>query len=284
MRIKVLAPLLLIFSSLITSFEARSAEAINLTFGLYQSDKATVMYRKFLPVLEYLQDAMEQELNQSVDIELRIFKTYEEANDALVDGSVDFVRFGPASYVLAKERNEDIELLVMEEVKGKKRFSGLIVVQKDSPVQSLGDLRGASFAFGDNTSTIGRYLSQAVLVDEHIYATDLSKFEYLDRHDRVFKAVEVGDFTAGALKDSTFKKMNKEGQLRVLSSFDNVTKPWIARAGLDGDVYSAIKSGLINLQDEAVLSIFKASAFVPTSDSEYSFVREGMAKSAAFER
>lgn len=256
---------------------------VALTFGVYQSDKATVMYRKFLPVLEYLQSRMEDDLGQPVDIELKIFKGYTQANDALVTGEVDFVRFGPASYVIAKDRKEEIQLIAMEEKKGRKRFQGLIVVRTDSPIHTLSDTKGRRFAFGSDKSTIGRYLAQAELVRAGIHARDLAAYDYLGRHDKVFKAVALGDYDAGALKENTLKSQNKAGSLRVLKAFENVTKPWIARAGLDKRIIVAIRHGLLSLKDKAVLKIFKASAFLPTNDQEYAFVREGMRLSAEFE-
>ncbi len=275
-----LALLLALATGLVNT--ATAAETVQLSFGVYQSDKATSMYRKFLPVLEYLQDNLEQTLGVPVDIQLTIFKDYAQANDALVDGSVDFVRFGPASYILAKQRSESIQLIAMEEVKGEKRFKGLIVVRNESPIQSLPELKGRTFAFGDKASTIGRYLSQAVLIDAGIHAGDLAAHDYLDRHDKVFKAVEMGDYDAGALKEDTFHKMNRDGRLRILSTFENVTKPWIARAGLEQKTLDAIRKGLLALKDKEILKIFKASAYLPSRDDEYAFVRAGMAASEGF--
>ena len=100
-------------------------------------------------------------------------------------------------------------------------------MQADSKFETLKDLKGASFAFGNINSTIGRYLAQSELLKEGIDNNALSKSEYLGCHDKVFKAVELGDFDAGSLKESTFKKLNKDNQLRVLHRFENVTKPWV---------------------------------------------------------
>jgi len=257
---------------------------INLSFGVYQSDKATVMYRKFLPLLELLQEKMEVKLGQPVDIELKIFKGYAQAIDELVNGGVDFVRFGPASYAIAKERNNDIQLIAMEQKKGKKRFNGLIVGRADSPIKNLKQLKDHSFAFGNNKSTIGRYLAQAELFKAGVHAKDLSNYEFLGRHDKVFKAVELGDYDAGALKESTFKSLNKNGKLRVIATFENVTKPWIARKGLSSRITMAISEGLISIKDKAILKIFKASGFLATNDEEYAFVREGMKLSGKFDK
>ncbi len=249
---------------------------LQLSFGLYQSDKATVMYRKFIPMLEAVQEDLGVRLEREVDVELRIFRSYEEGINALVNGQVDFVRFGPASYVLAKKRNAGLSLLAMEQKKGKTRFQGLIIARKDSGIQSLSDLHGKSFAFGDANSTIGRYLAQEQLVGANVFAEDLSRYEYLGRHDTVVRAVQLGDFVAGSVKESTFGKMNHDGQLVVVKSFQNVTKPWIARKGLSQDVRSALSDTLCELRNAEALSAFGVDRFVSSQDRDYDFVRKGM--------
>ncbi len=261
---------------------AESKETLSLTFGVYQSDKATVMYRKFTPVIDAIQEEMERQLARPVDIELRIFKTYEQANDALVAGEVDFVRFGPASYVIAKNRNPNVQLLAMEHKKGEKRFKGVVVVSAGSPIKSLSELKGKTFAFGDRNSTIGRYLVQAELVKAGVYARDLKAYKYLGRHDLVAKAVELGDFDAGSIKIGTYKKIEKKGQLRILQSFDNVTKPWISREGLEPAVFKAIQQAMLGIDDAETLKDLKSSGFLPTSDAEYEFVRKGMGAAKRF--
>lgn len=278
----------IIFSVMLVIFFSESVRSdsstLSLTFGAYESDKAAVVQQRFAPILEYMQSQMKKKLNRPVDIKLKIYNTYEEGNDAIVKGEVDFVRFGPASYIIAKERNPKIKLIVMEHKDGKKLSKGVIVVPAQSPVKSLADLKGRRFAFGDNTSTIGRYLSQAELAKSGVKAGDLKSFDYLDRHDMVFKAVETEVYDAGALKESTFKKLNKDGQLRVVHSFDNITKPWIAKSGMEQKVFDALKDALLSLKEpEALKNLKEATGFLPATDEDYKFVREGMRLSRKFE-
>lgn len=258
-------------------------EPLQLTFGLYQTDKATEMYRKFMPMLEAVQEGAGRRMNRDVEVELRIFRSYEEGIAALATGKVDFVRFGPASYVLAKQRNKNVHLIAMEQKKGKTRFKGLIVAHKDSGIETLADLKGKRFAFGDQNSTIGRYLAQEQLVNAGLFARKLSGYEYLDRHDKVARAVQLGDFDAGSIKESTFKKMNEDGSLVVIQSFDNVTKPWIAREGLGADVGAALTQTLVSLDDADALAAFGVDCFVPSSDEQYNFVRSGMQVALRFD-
>lgn len=254
-----------------------------LTFGVYTSDKPTEMYKKFKPILREIEDGIANRIEDAPRIDLEIYPTYESALKAFINEEVDFVRFGPSSYVIAKDSNPDVRLLAIEENKGKKRFNGIILVHEDSDFESLSDLGGATFAFGDKNSTIGRYLSQAELVEAGISVNDLESYDYLGRHDKVVAAVLHGDYDAGAAKESTFAKYKEKG-LRELKAFDNVTKPWVARSNLAEDHFSALQDVLLNITDPAILKPFSKSlsGFAPCADSEYDFVRQGMERSKGF--
>lgn len=254
-----------------------------LTFGVYPTDKATVMYRCFTPLLDKLEEGVTKHLGKPVDIQLTIFKSYEDGINALCDGTVDFVHFGPASYIESKKKNPNIELVGMEHEKGKKTFDGVIFVVQRSPIRSLGDLKGKRFAFGDPNSTIGRFLVQAELVKAGVFLDDLAGFRYLERHDQVAAAVEHGDFDAGAVKSSSFEKANEKNTLRKIWTFQNVMKPVVARAKMDRDIFDAFQKGLFELTDPALFKdLGKISGFTTATDAEYDSVREGMKKAEEF--
>jgi phosphonate transport system substrate-binding protein len=270
---------------------AQERPAHTLTFGVYSFKKPTEVVRDFAVATDALAAAMTKDTGGAVAIQLRVFKTYDECLTRFVAGDIDIVRFGPASYVLAKQRQPKVQLLAAEQEDGKKRCKGVIVVRKESPIQSLADLKGHSFAFGDENSTIGRYLAQAELVDAGIHADDLSSgragvpgFRYLDRHDKVFKAVEVGDFDAGAVHIGTFEDLNDKGQLREIKSFDNVGKPWVARAGLDEKLVAALRKALLGMTDPATLKALKCEGFLPAADEDFELVRKGMKRAEQFVR
>ena len=167
---------------------------LKLYFGLYTSDKPTTVVRMFTPLIDALEAEMSRKMGEPVSINIHLAKTYEQGLDDLVTGKVDFARFGSISYVLAKQAHPALRLLVTESHKGEKRLSGVIAVRADSPIQSVGELKGKAFAFGNENSTTGRYLSQLYLLENGIHAKDLERFEYLHRHDAVAAAVAQGRF------------------------------------------------------------------------------------------
>ena len=252
-----------------------------ITFGIYTSDKPTAMYQKFKPIIDYLQDRITQN-ESNATVKLKIFPSYAAAVDALVEGNVDFVRFGPASYIMARDRDENIRLLAMEHKKNKKRFYGVFIVAKNSPINSIKDLKGKSFAFGNKNSTIGRYLSQAELVKAGIRSADLTQYTYLGRHDKVALAVAVGNYDAGVVKENTFKKYAESKGLKKIAQFPNVTKPWAVRAGFDDNLFAVLQQALLELKDKKALKALKQDGFLVAEDSDYDFVRQGLRLSEEF--
>ncbi len=262
-----------------------TAQEFNLSFGVYAADKPSTMVRRFRPVLDALEARLSKLRGQPTRIRMQVAPTYERGIAHLVEGKVDFAQFGPASYIEAKEANPEISILAMEANNGTKIFRGIICVNKDSEINSIADLRGKSFAFGNKRSTIGRYLSQLYLLRHNIRGNTLKHYEYLGRHDRVGRAVGSGLFDAGALKENTFKKLVANGvPLRALGTFPNVTKPWIARGGLPKQVKKMLRKALFQITDKKALRALKKDGFVAGSDEDYAFIREAMLSNHLFFR
>jgi len=258
-------------------------DEILLTFGVYTADKPSDVVKQFRPVLDVLEVSMSERLGQDVVIKIEVAATYEDGIANIVDGSVDFSRFGPASYTEAKGANPDVEVLAIESEKGEKAFYGIIAVHADSDIQSVDDLKGGSFAFGDELSTIGRFLSQLYLYEHGIQADDLGTYEYLGRHDLVGTAVGAGDFDAGALKEGTFKKLVESGvPIRELARFSNVTKPWFARAGLSEEILVGLRESLLSLDVPEALEALGQDGFLAGDDEDYVTIRKAINENRLF--
>lgn len=261
----------------LVSFQAIAE--IKLTFGVYTSDKPTTMVTTFRPIMNALEKSLSAKLNEPVSIRMQVAKSYDQGINDLVNGKIDFARMGPASYILSKEKQPGIRLLAMENNKGKKEFFGIIAVHANSSITHVSQLKNHSFAFGNKNSTIGRYLSQLFLIEHGITAKNLASFDYLDRHDRVGSAVGQAHYDAGALKESTFKKLKEKGiEIKEIARFPNVTKPWISRKGLDEKTFIALQTSLLELKEPSVLKKLKKEGFLASKDADYNRIR------AAFDR
>ena len=259
------------------SSEVRDENGITLSLGLYTSNKPSTMVRKFRPIVKHLEVQMSEKLGHPVNIRMQLAKNYQQGIEHLTAGKVDFSRFGPAPYIEAKKSNPDLKILAMESINKSKVFHGIIATHVDNPIENISQLRGQTFGFGDQQSTIGRFLSQQYLADNGVGAKDLSNFEYLGRHDIVGTRVGSGDFTAGALNESTFRKLLSKGeQIRELARFPNVTKPWIARSGLNQEVFDALQLSLLELTDKESLQRLKIDGFLKGADLDYEVIRNAI--------
>ena len=273
--------LLVLLASLLGG-PAAQAE-LEVVFGTYSSDKPSAMVTQLRPTLNEVARKMSAMLGEEVVIRMQVVKGYEAGVALITSGKVDFMRLGPASYVMAKDQDSGLEVLAMENKKGAKRFNGIIAVHEDSDITDIGQLRGRSFAFGSSRSTLGRYFAQLTLMRAGIYAKDLERHEYLGRHDKVGQAVGTGLFDAGALEETTFGKLVAKGvPIRALVSFSNATRPWVARAGLAPDVKAALRWALLRLDNATALKALRFDGFLEGSDSEYDPTREAIRENPRF--
>lgn len=274
----------LLCAVVLSSIPLTAAKAeMTLTFGTYAADKPTEVVRKFKPFLTFLETEMSARLNEPVKIKMKIAKQYASSIDQLAKGEVDFSRFGPASYVTVKQMNKDTQIIAIESKKGKKRFKGVIAVHADSDLNALEDLSNLRFAFGDELSTIGRYLAQSELLGAGVSSNDLEDYKYLGRHDLVGSAVGNKSFDAGALKESTFKKLVKKGvPIRALVTFDNVTKPWIASSTMSPEVLGAMKDIMLDPDNLEQMKSIAKNGFLTGTDADYDIIRDAMERSKSF--
>lgn len=260
---------------------AAAADPLVLRFATYASERPSEEFKKMEPFRRYLEQAL-TERGIPVVIKMRIFPAYEDAVDAVVNGETDFARLGPVNYVIAKKQNPRIQMLAMESRNGEKSFNGVILVARDSPIQSLSDLRGKRFAFGEANSTSGRYLAQEALMQAGITGRDLAEYSFVGRHDKVALAVAAGDYDAGASNDTTLEKYAQAKGLRKLSGFASPTHAWVARTGLNKRLVRELKSAMFAMKGKD-LEYIGRDGFLPARDSEFDDLRRSMRQVKAFD-
>jgi phosphonate transport system substrate-binding protein len=277
MKRALLRPLLLL--ALLCAGPASAQAKVSLVLGLYPSEKPRNMVEALRPSLNAVEGMMESRLGEEVEIRIQMLSDYVSALNALVAGEVDFARIGPASYVLGKKEQPGLELLAMENSHGGVTFKGMIVVRDDSDLHTVADLKGHSFAFVSERSTLGRFFPQAYLAEAGISAADLGAYDYVGHHEAVGLAVWAGRFDAGALNSRMYEKLVDRGvRLRAIASFENVTRPWVARSGLPVETAEGLRQALLSLDDPEILEALGFDGFLPAVDNYYEPTRRLIAE------
>ena len=249
-----------------------------LTFGVYTFQMPSELAKNFLPLLENLEKKVAERLRRPVRIDFVIYRSYTNGQEGLLSGDVDFMRVGPASYVLMKYKQPGISLLAAKEG----RTEGAIFTLADSGITQLSDLKGKSFAFGDEDSTTGTYLAKAALSRAGIHASDLVPYWHFDTRDEVLKAVESRTYEAGAVNTIVLSS-----KFKPLHRFSNVKMrmPFVAKSGIEPGVAAAITDALLAERDPAVLDNIEPglTGFSKVLDEEYEQVREEIEQAKQFD-
>ena len=273
----------LLFGAGFVSAAGKNNDEVTLSIGLQNSSKPSAMVRKYRPLVSELQRKVAKKLGKPVRIRMQIAKSNQTGIEYLASGKVDFALLGAATYVEAKTENPDIQILAIESKNRTKVVNGIIATGLHSSIRTLSDLRGQSFAFGDLQSTSGRFMAQQFLLKNGVGAKDLSRYEYLGRHDIVGVKVGVGDFAAGAMSESTFRKLLSDGEkIRELARFPIVSKPWVTRAGIDPAVYSALKISLLEMSNADALDPLDINGFVKGTNEDYRVIANAMSQNHLF--
>jgi phosphonate transport system substrate-binding protein len=265
---KTMKVFMLLFVSAVSQLcLAKSNEVI---LGSVAMDIPAVMHQRLTPLTRYLS----KELNRPVT--LKLSPNMGAAIKETANGNVDLAYLTPVAYLKAHELGK-AEIVAKTITKGKASFQLMIVVKQDSPIKTVEDLVGKSFAFGDKKALLQR----AAVVGAGVDLAKFSEYRFLGHYDNIARAVMNGDFDAGILKDTMAFKWEGKG-LRILYSSDHLPPYNIAVSkNVDKELLGKIRQAFLNLDgnNPEHLEIIKAldkkyNGFAPTSDAEYDVVRK----------
>lgn len=268
----------------VSSFRVEALGTEMIKLGVVPLESPAQMYKKFYPLAEYLSKETGREV---------VFKLTSSFTDAVKDlgtGLADICYMTPSTYIEAHDKY-GATLLAKAVRKGLPYSHTIIVTRADSPVDSLEGLKGKSFAFGDRMSTSSYLVPRYMLEKAGVRLSDLSEYRFLGHHDDVAKAVLLGEFDAGGLRETTAFQYKDKG-LKFLKVSDNIPEfNFCSKPGLDEDLSKKIKDALVALDVKSagsaaiICSIDNDyTGFMEARDSDYAAVREMVKKTTAGEK
>jgi phosphonate transport system substrate-binding protein len=180
---------------------------LKLGVGLFQPDKERndATYR---PLAQYLAAKLGR------PVELRTVDSWEGLAKSLANGETDLALMGPWGYVLA---NHAAQAQVVSTIlyDGKPEYFALMITHPDSGINSVADLKGRTFAFGDKGSTSGyliplHYFMQQGIDPERYF----SKVLYT-KHQAIETQVAAGQLDAGADFNRNRNAMIEQGLIKA---------------------------------------------------------------------
>ena len=253
-----------------------TSEAKPLRLSMIPTTDPGKMARESEPLVAYLEKAI------GAKVELTVPLNYAAVVEAFGADKVDVAYFGGFTYVQAHKRFEAQPLVQRERDQA---FHSLFITQADSPIASLADLKGHSFAFGDVNSTSGHLMPEYYMRQAAVDAEVIGKAIYTGGHDATALAVANKKVDAGALDEAVFQRLTKDGKLDAAAVKVFYTTPpffdyvWAGRKALDPALADAFAKAMLaldpsNPQHKVVLDLLQATRYVRADDASYEKLRE----------
>ncbi len=244
-----------------------------LKVALLPDENASELIKKNQPLKEYL----ERELGKK--IELIVTTDYSSMIEAMRFGRIDVAYFGPLSYVLARSKSE-IEPFAAMVKDGKATYRSIIIANAGANVNTIGDIKGKKFVFGDKASTSSHLIPKSVLVEAGLLHDRDYQENFVGAHDAVAVNVVNGNAEAGGLSEVIWKSLVEKKtvdptKVNILGySKEYPQYPWTMRSNLAQELKTKISTAFVNMKDPEVLKNFKAEGFTPITDKEYDVIRD----------
>lgn len=234
------------------------------------------MIREGQPLIAYL------ERETAAKVEMTVPTNYAAVVEAVISDKVDIAHLGGFTYVQASARAGARPLVQRER---DQNFHSVFITQPKSRINSLEDLKGHSFAFGDVNSTSGHLMPEYYMRQAQVEPQVIAKAVYTGGHDATALAVANKKVDAGAMDELVYERMTKEGKINDSQIRVFYTTPpfmdyvWAARNDLDPKLAEAFASALLKLdanqpEHKAILDFLSATKYVRAGDSSYDTLRQ----------
>ncbi len=134
-------------------------------------------------------------------------------------GKIDYLLANSAFYVEMEKKYGVASVATLINSRGGKalkEFGGVVLVRKDSPVQSLADIKGKKFMLVKYSSFGGGHMAWRLFLDNGIDPKkDFAAFVEGGKHDNVVLAVKNGAMDAGTVRTDTLERMEGEGKISM---------------------------------------------------------------------
>jgi phosphonate transport system substrate-binding protein len=224
-----------------------------------------------------------------IDVEYSPVISYASLVTAFQNGDIQLSWFGGLTGVQARRATPGATAVLQRPLDTE--FRSVFIVGSDLDASSLGDLSGASFTFGSESSTSGHLMPRFFLGQVGINPEDdfNGPPSYSGSHDTTWKLVEAGSFDAGALNAAVWDRAVTEGQVdtskaRVLQLTDPYFDyHWVAHPDIDTTYgegsLERIRTALTDLdpsvpEEKKLLDLFDTDSFIQTEDANYQSIEE----------
>jgi phosphonate transport system substrate-binding protein len=237
------------------------------SFGVVPQQSASQLVALWGPLLTYLSE------QTGIKLQFKTAKNIPKFESRLAAGDYDFAYMNPYHFTFFN-REPGYRALVLRK---DQPIRGIILVHKDSSIESLEDLEGQRLAFPAPAAFAASVLPRAELNRKNIKFNTM----YVSSHDSMYLGVAKGLFAAGGGVKRTFNNTSPEvkEQLKILWTSAAFTPHAIAvHPSVDDETYQRVQRTLVEMIDNSagkdlLTSLKIKNGFIKATDSDWDDVR-----------
>lgn len=180
---------------------------------LYVAISAMISPKETFIQYKRLLNYISSKLDRKIVLKQR--KTYQEINDLLQRGELDFALLCTGAYVIGKNKFP-MHLLAVPLVNNEPYYQAYVIAHKNSAIKEFSDFEGRSFAFTDLLSNTGYSYIQRLLAKTNDRLEDFfSKIIFTYAHDYSIQAVSKGIVDGASIDGLIYEYLAKYYPERV---------------------------------------------------------------------
>ncbi len=252
-----------------------------LRLGITPYTQESRQRRDLAPLVAYVGEAL------GIEVELVVSTSYGDLVTEITEERVDIALLSPVSYVQARSIQPALHLAARAISQGSPEYSSYIIVRRDDPAHTLGDLRGRRMAWVDRLSGSGYLYPRHVLHEagfdpDHLFGSA----RFYGTHEAALVALLRGEADAAAVSSGALNLTCKSGEAQTARGFRVLHKcgklPYDAlavRAGMGREALKKITwvfQGLNNRSErgrKVLADTWAISGWMPADESAYEGVR-----------
>jgi serine/threonine protein kinase len=261
--------------------DSGSQGAVHYSIGAYENNgQLTNTVQSYAPVFKHLEKSMARS-GGPPRFDLLLYKFNPVARAGFAERQFNIGRFGAHPCFLLRQNNPDIVVIATEN----SERTGVIFVRSDSPVRSVTQLKRASLAMGEESSTTSGIYARAFLYDHGLRQADFKTIKWHPVNGGAVLAVSDGEFEAGVSGHNTFLKSGRTN-LTIIAMFESQPAVWVARKSLGEPFLSALREAFLSCPPEIARRLIGANEDAKPFDlpaaAQFEIARAAAAKRDAF--
>jgi len=257
-----------------------------LTFSIIPTEETIQELTIYKPVIDYLSKMTGKK------VEFYMPTSYSTVVEALIGKWVDVAVLGPYSYVIANDKDPDVEVFatyakkpghIQEEGPG---YKAVLITKMGSKFTTIDSLKGAVIGLTDPASTSGNLIPRVLFtklvnmpLEEYF-----KKIVYTGEHDLSTMAVYEGKVDAAFVATHRFDNVIERGMVKK-EDFNFLwyspavpQDPFVYRSSLCPELKQQIEETFLTLQNEpacrAFLDNVNSNKFVKMTSADYDVIRD----------